>query len=184
MNAVVLVRCRNCGADRRIPAGGVAANDYPMCLRCGVPMVVVQADVVPMKALSLRQPWAWAVISRGKRIDNRTWNTFFRGPLLIHAAKQCEEIEFKRALHWMHMRGVARVDDCPPLAELPRGGIVGRGRMVHVISPKCPLDAYPRGVDLRWHMHEQYGFVFEDVEPLPFRAYRGMPGLFWVEDAA
>ena len=28
-----------------------------------------------MKALSLRQPWAWAVVHAGKSIENRRWNT-------------------------------------------------------------------------------------------------------------
>lgn len=32
-----------------------------------------------MKGLSLRQPWAWAVVHAGKTIENRRWNTSFRG---------------------------------------------------------------------------------------------------------
>ena len=39
-----------------------------------------------MKALSLRQPWAWAVVEAGKDVENRRWNTKFRGDFLIHAA--------------------------------------------------------------------------------------------------
>lgn len=38
-----------------------------------------------MKALTLRQPWAWAVLVGGKDIENRSWSTRHRGPLLIHA---------------------------------------------------------------------------------------------------
>lgn len=40
-----------------------------------------------MKALSIRQPWAWCIIYAGKDIENRTWATQYRGPVLIHAAK-------------------------------------------------------------------------------------------------
>ena len=40
-----------------------------------------------MKALSIRQPWAAAIVQLGKNIENRTWATRFRGPILIHAAK-------------------------------------------------------------------------------------------------
>lgn len=37
--------------------------------------------------LSVRQPWAWAIVKGHKRIENRAWPTKHRGPLLIHAAK-------------------------------------------------------------------------------------------------
>ena len=39
-----------------------------------------------MKALSVRQPWAWAIIHGGKDIENRVWNTRFRGMIAVHAA--------------------------------------------------------------------------------------------------
>lgn len=39
-----------------------------------------------MKALSIQQPWAWAIIHAGKNIENRTWNTHFRGTFAVHAS--------------------------------------------------------------------------------------------------
>ena len=39
-----------------------------------------------MKALSARQPWAWAIIHAGKDIENRTWNTHLRGTFAVHAS--------------------------------------------------------------------------------------------------
>ncbi len=41
-----------------------------------------------MKALSLWQPWAHAIVTGGKRIETRSWATKYRGPLIIHAAKR------------------------------------------------------------------------------------------------
>ena len=41
-----------------------------------------------MKALSVNQPFAHAIIHGSKRIENRTWLTEYRGPLLIHASKE------------------------------------------------------------------------------------------------
>ncbi|MCD9194247.1 ASCH domain-containing protein [Streptomyces albireticuli] len=38
-----------------------------------------------MKALTIRQPWADAIIHQTKRTENRTWKTTYRGPVLIHA---------------------------------------------------------------------------------------------------
>lgn len=40
-----------------------------------------------MKALSLTRPWAQAVATLGKDIENRTWRTGYRGVLVIHASK-------------------------------------------------------------------------------------------------
>jgi hypothetical protein len=48
-----------------------------------------------MKALSIRQPWAWAIICAGKNIENRTRRTNFRGTIAVHAsAKPRREWEF------------------------------------------------------------------------------------------
>lgn len=38
-------------------------------------------------ALTLRQPWASAVVRLGKDVENRTWTTPYRGLLAIHAGK-------------------------------------------------------------------------------------------------
>ncbi len=40
-----------------------------------------------MKALTIDAYWAWAIAHAGKRIENRTRRTHYRGPLAIHAAK-------------------------------------------------------------------------------------------------
>lgn len=40
-----------------------------------------------MKTLTVKQPWAHAIMHAGKDVENRTWNTKHRGPLLIHAGK-------------------------------------------------------------------------------------------------
>ncbi|MBE7953597.1 ASCH domain-containing protein [Microbacterium sp. R1] len=41
-----------------------------------------------MRILTVRQPWAWAIIHGGKTVENRSTNIAgdYRGPVLIHAA--------------------------------------------------------------------------------------------------
>lgn len=39
-----------------------------------------------MKAISIREPWATLITHYGKRCENRTWPTDYRGPILIHAS--------------------------------------------------------------------------------------------------
>ncbi|WAK44406.1 hypothetical protein [Erwinia phage vB_Ea_2910A] len=41
-----------------------------------------------MKALSIRQPWAWLITQGHKKIENRTWDTKKRGRFLIHASSK------------------------------------------------------------------------------------------------
>lgn len=40
-----------------------------------------------MKALSIKQPWAWAIANGHKTIETRTWPTNYQGELLIVASK-------------------------------------------------------------------------------------------------
>ena len=44
-----------------------------------------------MKALSIMQPWAWLIANGHKDIENRSWPTRYRGPVLIHAGKREDE---------------------------------------------------------------------------------------------
>ena len=38
-----------------------------------------------MIALSIRNPWAWAIVSGLKPVENRSWVTHFRGRFAVHA---------------------------------------------------------------------------------------------------
>lgn len=39
-----------------------------------------------MRALTVRQPWAWAIAHGGKRVENRSQLWRYRGPFAVHAA--------------------------------------------------------------------------------------------------
>ncbi|MGJ6127385.1 hypothetical protein QN239_32925 [Mycolicibacterium sp. Y3] len=38
-----------------------------------------------VRAITIQQPWAWAIVAAGKNVENRSQAWSFRGPLLIHA---------------------------------------------------------------------------------------------------
>ena len=40
-----------------------------------------------MKALTIKQPWATLIMQGDKRFEFRSWQTKYRGELLIHAGK-------------------------------------------------------------------------------------------------
>jgi hypothetical protein len=47
-----------------------------------------------MKALSIKQPWASLIAHGIKDIENRTWKTYFRGRIYIHASAKGTNAEF------------------------------------------------------------------------------------------
>jgi hypothetical protein len=46
-----------------------------------------------MKALSIKNPWAYFIFHEGKDVENRPYPTKFRGELLIHASKKSMGLE-------------------------------------------------------------------------------------------
>ncbi|OMB79250.1 ASCH domain-containing protein [Mycolicibacterium conceptionense] len=60
-----------------------------------------------MRAITVRQPWAWQIINQGKNIENRTRNIAgkYRGPVAIHAGLQPDKEALrrlpKRAPEWV-----------------------------------------------------------------------------------
>lgn len=48
-----------------------------------------------MKVISIHQPWAWAIVSGHKKIENRSWKTSYRGDLLIHSTANVNQLGVK-----------------------------------------------------------------------------------------
>ncbi len=114
-----------------------------------------------MKALSIRQPWAWLVVNGHKPVENRTWPTSHRGDTLIHAG-----LEFDlEGLQWVQQHFPELRDLLPRQYEL--GGIVGRAQLV-----QC-TQQHPS----RWFVGP-YGFVMHDPRPMPLVKLRGQLGFF------
>ncbi len=121
-----------------------------------------------MKALSVVQPWAWLIMHGGKTIENRTWNTRYRGRVLIHASGRTRgllETHYQACMFVQRAFGVERAASIPfsPSGNcaLEFGGIIGAVTIVDVLPP-TPTPSNP------WHMPEYFGFVLADPEPLPF----------------
>lgn len=132
-----------------------------------------------MKALSIRQPWAHAVVHLGKNIENRSWKAVFRGEFLIHAAKGMTLAEYEGAAEFIcDVRG--SYDGIPDPKALPRGGIVGRARLVDVLHPCVRRHIPLEDCEHPWHMPEQFAFVLADVQALPFVPCVGSLGFFEV----
>lgn len=77
-----------------------------------------------MKAITIGQPHAWAVIFGDKPYENRSWFLHYRGPLLIHAGKSRE---------WLD--DLAEYRDTPPIRDLAFGAIIGIVDAVDCLRP-------------------------------------------------
>ncbi|SDG87205.1 ASCH domain-containing protein [Pseudomonas flavescens] len=122
-----------------------------------------------MKALSIRQPWAWLIIHGSKDIENRTWHTKFRGRFLVHAAQGMTRKEYEFARDFALQTDATLL---PPFEDLQRGGIIGSVELVDSVDHSKS----------RWYMGEK-GFVLQDPKPLPFMPLKGRLGFFDVDYA-
>lgn len=125
-----------------------------------------------MKTLSIRQPWASLIVAGIKNIENRSWPTHYRGPLLIHAGKAKPSHEERMIVASMLLQAG---EDIAAIEEtLLYGGIIGITTLVDV-KHSSVSDAGDWGVDDAFHWH------LRDMRPLPFKATMGRLGLFEVE---
>lgn len=112
-----------------------------------------------IKALSVRQPWAWLIAHGYKDTENRTWNTNFRGKFLIHASLKIDKSVIQEM---KYLR---------PEIILPErfqvGGIIGEAEIVNCV----------RASFSEWFFGP-YGFLIKDAKPLPFQPYKGQLGFF------
>lgn len=81
-----------------------------------------------MKALTLHQPWATLVAISAKKIETRSWDTTYRGPLAIHAGKEIpKNWRFMDGDAWREVLGpLVGLNDygLPNIDRLPRGEII------------------------------------------------------------
>ncbi|MBD8671563.1 ASCH domain-containing protein [Pseudomonas lurida] len=116
-----------------------------------------------MKALSIRQPWAWLILNGGKDVENRSRNTKLRGRFLIHASQGMTRAEYNAASWIAGPLGIT----LPPFEELDRGGIVGSVELVDCVDSSTSP----------WYMGEK-AYILRDPRPIPFLPYKGQLGFF------
>jgi hypothetical protein len=121
-----------------------------------------------VKALSVRQPWAWLIIHGGKDIENRAWHTNVRGRVLIHAAKGMTLDEYHGAINFIVAPGMPPLPfDLPAFKHLERGGIIGSVEIMGCV----------RHSESPWFAGK-FGFVLRNPKECLFAPWRGQLGFF------
>jgi hypothetical protein len=118
------------------------------------------------RVLSIRQPWAWAICTGRKKVENRTWNTPYRGTVYIHASSRTD---WNQA-DWIEETFRIRVPD-----ELTNSAVVAVAELRDVGDVVTGRKGKRFG---RW-FEGPYGFVLANVRTLrkPIRM-NGQLGLF------
>jgi len=136
----------------------------------------------PMRALSVRQPWAWA-ICHGKDVENRSRGTRHRGLLAIHASKSAPfkaDLDDLRIADLIVVNGF-RLDD-PPSAQgtvVAVAELTGCHRADECMRPAVSL---PPGCS-PWAASGQWHWQLASVSPLPDPVpCRGALGLWRLPD--
>jgi hypothetical protein len=120
-----------------------------------------------LRALSVRQPWAHAIVHHGKDIENRSRRLGHRGWTLIHASGSATDDEVAAALGFMSQLGVQ-----PDRGAIRWGGIVGVAKIIDAVDASASS----------WWMGP-YGLVIDRAHPLPFVECKGtVAPMFWRPD--
>lgn len=103
-----------------------------------------------MKAISIKQPWVYAVLREGKDIENRSRRRHFRGWIAVHASATPR-----------HGARLPRGSKTPDLKTLDFGAICGVARVVDIVtlSRSKWFNQPSRG-------YVNYGWVLADVKRL------------------
>lgn len=153
----------------------------------------INAGIWPTRALSLIQPWAWAVIHAGKDVENRVWWSTIRGPFWIASSATTTRRYYEQAREIIESVSGQKV---PPMADLEYGAVIGRATIVDCILPggfafenhqqargarAAHLLGLPGGkvrhprAPRRWHFLDQYGYVLTErqaVKPVPVKGHQ------------
>lgn len=131
---------------------------------------------IPIFALSVRQPWAWAIVHAGKDVENRSrfavtkGNLDRKGRVAIHASVGMTRDEYESASDFMASLGIT----CPRPDQLVRGGLIGAVTISDLV----------RKSDSPWFFGP-CGLVLSDPEVLDPVPCKGALGLFpWTRPAA
>jgi hypothetical protein len=120
-----------------------------------------------MKVLSLTQPWASLICLGAKKIETRSWKSWYYGPLLIHASKSYPKWARETAMEEYF------VDALTPHGvwaqpESVLGCIIGQvtlARCVPTTSPSLELDA--RELAFGDYSPGRWAWILEDGHFLP-----------------
>jgi hypothetical protein len=153
-----------------------------------------------MKAITVKQPWAWAIAHGEKSVENRSrqhpWTSAIGERIAIHAGKGwdrnawdlkvmfglAERVAYRLYGHeqWYPAAGLITV-----MAQQfhHRGAVLATAQLDDVHQPHQCSDVGENGLCSPWAQADAWHLVLSDIQPLPQAIpCRGYQGLWTVPD--
>jgi hypothetical protein len=125
-----------------------------------------------VRALSVRQPWAWAIARGYKPVLNRSCDTGYRGPVAIYASLRVDLGSVES--HVVREAASATWDPADPVASI--GGIIAVVSLEGVCAAEASGDRCGCGA---WAAPGAYHWHLADPRPLRWPVLAlGQPGLW------
>ena len=119
-------------------------------------------------AISVRQPWAGLIASGQKTIETRTWETRYRGPLLIASSKRIDH----DAYAYLRSIGV----QLPRKEDLVLGAVIATAHLSLIEPYRKDLEAL--GLCPSTDGERRFGWFLDDVvmldKPVPVKGALGL----------
>jgi len=116
-----------------------------------------------LPVLSIWQPYAWLVVNGIKTLENRSWRTHYRGPVLIHASASLVNLTVAECKKYGARGGV----------HMPKnyaiGGVIGYVEIVDCVRHHHSV----------WKHRGTWGWILANARPLHFRRCKGAISFFY-----
>jgi len=122
-----------------------------------------------MKALSIKQPWATAILVGQKTIETRTWFTKYRGPLLIVSSKKPDKVIFEK----LKKQGMDFSADGTLIygSAIATANLIDCRKMTKADEDEAMCDIYPNA----------YSWVLTDIKRIKPFPVKGQLGIYEVD---
>lgn len=158
------IQCPECGKVHFI-------NEFTQLFCDNCNHVSLYDEMEPLKALSIKQPWAWLIVNGYKDIENRNNLKNFTGKFLIHASQNFDGINLTKSESPQKRLAFDKCKDhfrfFDDGADFDKGGIVGY----------ATITGYVTESDSPWFVGK-YGLQIKDPHPLPFTPCKGKLSFF------
>lgn len=125
-----------------------------------------------MRALSIRQPWAWLIIAGFKPVENRSQASQIRGGFLIHAGRAMDD-----EAHAALMAGRHPVTGEPSKLRLVYPPVRGESFKLGGFVGVAELTGSVTRHESEWFTGP-HGWLVENARPIRFQPYPGQLGWF------
>jgi hypothetical protein len=123
----------------------------------------------PTRALTVIQPWAWAIANGIKTVENRSWSTSYRGTIYVHAGVKLLSAEFDQCARLLEKTGLPR-HVLPGASSLVYGALIAT---VEIVScGRFPDDPWAAPDSSQWHWKLANAKLLES--PIPMRGSLGL----------